>query len=151
MSKHPMVIKAARELCKRASNDCNVIEQDNWAIYGEDFIADAEAMLNAAGAPDLLQALEGLLSLDEDLSADGADAALKAARAALAAYQQAQQARELSDAELDELMPTPDAGAAAVADQLMARVHVVWTCFSRDAVRAAMRAAIKAAAAAKGE
>lgn len=54
----PMVVAAARELCKRASEDCNLDFEDNWKIYGGDFLADAEAALKAAGAPELLEALQ---------------------------------------------------------------------------------------------
>lgn len=54
----PMVVAAARELCKRASEVCNVDFEDNWKIYGSDFIADAKAALDACGAPELLEALQ---------------------------------------------------------------------------------------------
>lgn len=44
----PEVIAAARALCKRNAEVCNVDADDSWAIYGEEFIADAIAALQAA-------------------------------------------------------------------------------------------------------
>lgn len=76
----PMVVAAARELCKRASEACNVDFEDNWKIYGGDFIADAEAALKAAGALELLEALRDMVSDHADLS----DKTLAFARAAIA-------------------------------------------------------------------
>lgn len=60
----PMVVVAARALCKRASEICDVNDDDNWKVYGEEFLADAEVMLKAIGAPDLLQALRDLMALE---------------------------------------------------------------------------------------
>lgn len=65
MSKHtPMAVKAARELCRRVSDACMVNEADNWAIYGDEHIADAEAALDAAGVPALLEALQKIATMD---------------------------------------------------------------------------------------
>jgi hypothetical protein len=52
----PMEIKAARALCDRAADACGIDRNDNWNVYAEDFKADAKAMLDACGAPDLLEA-----------------------------------------------------------------------------------------------
>jgi DNA-binding GntR family transcriptional regulator len=54
----PMEIKAARALCERAADACGIDRNDNWNVYAEDFKADAKAMLDACGAPDLLEALK---------------------------------------------------------------------------------------------
>ena len=59
-AKHtPMVVAAARVLAQRAAAQCNVDAEDNWKVYGEDYLQEAEAALNAAGAPELLAALSG--------------------------------------------------------------------------------------------
>lgn len=76
----PMSIAAARALAERSAAQCGVDAEDNWKIYGEDFIADAEAALNAAGAADLLEALCDMVSDHADLS----DATLQFARSAIA-------------------------------------------------------------------
>jgi hypothetical protein len=58
-AKHtPMVVAAARVLAQRAAAQCNVDAEDNWKVYGEDYLREAEAALNAAGAPELLEALQ---------------------------------------------------------------------------------------------
>ena len=43
-----MVSTAARVLNDRQADACNVDRDDQWKIYGQDFIEDAEAMLRAA-------------------------------------------------------------------------------------------------------
>lgn len=43
-----MVVAAARELNKRAAEACNVDEADSWNIYGDEYIEDARAVLEAA-------------------------------------------------------------------------------------------------------
>jgi hypothetical protein len=63
MSKHtPMVVAAARELCARESEECGVDNDDNWKMYGETFLMDAKAALDAAGVPQLLEALRNFIS-----------------------------------------------------------------------------------------
>lgn len=37
---------------------CDVNFEDSWKQYGEDYLRDAQAVLDAVGAPDLLEALE---------------------------------------------------------------------------------------------
>lgn len=60
-AKHtPMVVAAARALCKCSAEVCNVDAEDSWKIHGGDFLADAKAALDAAGAPELLDALQVL-------------------------------------------------------------------------------------------
>lgn len=49
MSWHPMVIAAAKELNQRVADSCNVNADDQWALEGEVYISDADAMLKAAG------------------------------------------------------------------------------------------------------
>jgi len=56
-----MVVKAARVLCKRNSEMCGVNADDNWKTYGDEWLADAQAALDAAAAPELLEALQNLL------------------------------------------------------------------------------------------
>jgi len=41
----------ARVLADRNADACNVNREDNWAIYGQDYIDDVRAMLTAAPAP----------------------------------------------------------------------------------------------------
>ena len=43
-----MVVAAARVLNERQADACNVNRDDQWAIYCDDFKADALAMLKAA-------------------------------------------------------------------------------------------------------
>lgn len=50
----PMALAAGRALADRAAVHCSINADDNWKVYGEDFIEDAEFALNAAGAPELL-------------------------------------------------------------------------------------------------
>lgn len=42
------ITAAAKALCRQASTACNVDFDDNWKVYGDDYIADATAALNAA-------------------------------------------------------------------------------------------------------
>jgi hypothetical protein len=55
---HPMVMRAARVLNRRAAQCCNTNEEDSWRVYGPDFIADAHAALTACGALECLEALQ---------------------------------------------------------------------------------------------
>ena len=58
-NKHtPMVVAAARALCRRDSDLCNVDFDDNWKFYGDGFLMDAQVALESAAAPELLEALE---------------------------------------------------------------------------------------------
>lgn len=43
-----MVVAAARSLNKRAAQACNVDEADSWNLYGDEYIEDARAALEAA-------------------------------------------------------------------------------------------------------
>jgi hypothetical protein len=54
-----MVMKAARGLCAHDSAVCGTNDSDNWAIYSQDFIAQAQAALTECGALECLEALEG--------------------------------------------------------------------------------------------
>ena len=57
-NKHaPMVVGAARALCRRDSDLCNVDFDDNWKLYGDGFLMDAQVALESAAAPVLLEAL----------------------------------------------------------------------------------------------
>jgi hypothetical protein len=67
----PMEIKAARALCDRAADACGIDRNDNWNVYAEDFKADAKAMLDACGAPDLLETLSKTLKRIEEALAYG--------------------------------------------------------------------------------
>jgi hypothetical protein len=55
-----MVVAAARAICKLNSDSCGVNDDDNWKQYGETFLEDARAALDAAGAFKLRDALKGL-------------------------------------------------------------------------------------------
>jgi hypothetical protein len=46
----PAVVTAARVLCKRAAEECNVNADDSWAVYADIFLEDAQAALAAAEA-----------------------------------------------------------------------------------------------------
>lgn len=52
-----MIAKAARVLCDRVADQCNVDRDDNWKTYGEMYRQDATAMLEAIGASNLLESL----------------------------------------------------------------------------------------------
>ena len=57
-NKHtPIVVAAARALCRRDSDICNVDFDDNWKLYGDSFLMDAQVALESAAAPELLEAL----------------------------------------------------------------------------------------------
>lgn len=56
-NKHtPMVVAAARALCRRNSELCNVDFEDNWKLFGDGFLMDAQLALESAAAPELLDA-----------------------------------------------------------------------------------------------
>lgn len=54
----PMVLAAARALSAQAAQECNVDADDQWKVYSDVFMVDAEAALKACGAFDLLEALQ---------------------------------------------------------------------------------------------
>lgn len=54
----PMVVAAARAICRRDSELCNVDFEDNWKFYGDGFLADAQAVLDAVAAQELLTAMQ---------------------------------------------------------------------------------------------
>ena len=43
-----MILRAARVLADRSAKECNVDPDDNWNVYSETYIADAEQALKAA-------------------------------------------------------------------------------------------------------
>lgn len=63
---HPMLVKAARTLCDRGADQCGVDREDSWKTYGDDYLKDAEAVLSACGAFDLLQAMESIRDCCEE-------------------------------------------------------------------------------------
>ncbi len=42
------IAAAARVLCRRAAEQCNVDFEDSWKVYGDDYLEDARAMFAAA-------------------------------------------------------------------------------------------------------
>lgn len=62
----PMVVAAARAMNKRMAEQCNVDADDQWKLYGDDMLSDAKAILDAAGAIDLLSALKTMLTATTD-------------------------------------------------------------------------------------
>jgi len=82
----PMVIKAAQALAKKHAEVCGVDYDDLWKLESHCFIEDAELMLDAVGASDLLEALQDLLPDAEANHCGGPDtgARLQRARAAIA-------------------------------------------------------------------
>lgn len=62
-AKHsPMVIAAARALCKRYADDCCVELEYAWNLYRDDHLADAQAAFDAAGVGELVEALQQVLA-----------------------------------------------------------------------------------------
>lgn len=49
-----MSIKAGRVLCDRSARQAGVDASDWWKLYGDEYIRDAQAMLDAVGTTDLL-------------------------------------------------------------------------------------------------
>lgn len=62
----PMVVAAGRALCKNASEVCNVDFEDNWKVYSEGYMVDAQRVLAACGVPTLLGALFEAIGFVED-------------------------------------------------------------------------------------
>lgn len=56
-----MVVAAAKVLCRRGADLCQVDPDDSWKIYGETYIEDAQAVLEACGALDLLAVAKRML------------------------------------------------------------------------------------------
>jgi hypothetical protein len=66
-----MVIAAARVLARRHAEMCGVNADDTWTHYAEDFKADAEEALKAAGALLLLDFAVGVERLFADAEMRG--------------------------------------------------------------------------------
>lgn len=90
----PDVSAMARVLSDRSADACNIDRTDNWAMYGQEYIEDVQAMLAAPAQPAaqdqgemqrLREALEGMLEYFPEGASDGECFAVDAARAALAA------------------------------------------------------------------
>ena len=64
MSATPMYVTAAKVLCQRCTELCDVDFEDSWKQYGDHYLLDAQAMLDAIGAPDLLEALRRIMDVD---------------------------------------------------------------------------------------
>lgn len=61
-AKHsPMVIAAARELCKRAAGTMRLDFEPWWESSRDAYIADAQAAFDAAGVGELVEALNDLV------------------------------------------------------------------------------------------
>jgi len=52
-----LVVASARTANQRLADACGDDAEEQWKIYGEDFLEDANAMLEAAGVPELLEVL----------------------------------------------------------------------------------------------
>lgn len=86
-AKHtPMVVAAARALCKRGAEQCNVDFEDSWKVYGDLYLEDAQAALQAANAQELIRALKECAAVcaGEMTTKNDLINALELARAALA-------------------------------------------------------------------
>lgn len=86
-----MTVAAAKEQCRRVADSCNVYFDDLWKTEGEVFLSDADAMLKACGAHELLEALrlcidrlEPAITALEFEAVDAARAAIKKATGATA-------------------------------------------------------------------
>ncbi len=64
----PDVVAAARVLCKRGAEICNVDEADSWKAYGADYLEDA-ALALAAAAPETAAERDRLRALNAELLA----------------------------------------------------------------------------------
>lgn len=53
----PMVTAAARALNQCVATSCGIDAEDQWKTYSDDFLNDAQIVLDAAGVPDILAAL----------------------------------------------------------------------------------------------
>ena len=93
----PDVSAMARTLADRNADACNVNREDNWAIYGQDYIDDVTAMLAAAPAAPAAdaglvealsyQALFDAIAAATSVYANGAiNISVQAFRAAIAAH-----------------------------------------------------------------
>lgn len=60
-AKHtPMVVAAAREICRLSAEACGIDNEDSWKIHGDGFLNEAEQVLQACGAPELLEAAQAI-------------------------------------------------------------------------------------------
>ncbi len=101
MTQHtPDVVAAARVLCKRGAEICNVDEADSWEAYGADYLEDA-ALALAAAAPETAAERDRLRALNAELVE-----ALHVARNGLAWYQDTFQ--NVTDGSDDEAMAQID-------------------------------------------
>jgi len=60
----PMVVAAAKALCKRTSAACEINAKSDWIGYSEEYLDDAQAALDASGALDLLAELQNIADAD---------------------------------------------------------------------------------------
>lgn len=77
-----MYVAAGKVLANRSADACGIDRGDNWKTYGDEFIADAIAVMDAIGADDMLTALRGLLAWHDATHNNSRDA-IEAARAAV--------------------------------------------------------------------
>lgn len=79
MSKYiNMVVCAAEVLSQRQAKAYGDHPETYWGIFGNDLIEDAQAMLEAVGAPDLLYALESIVEMNPELPMGMIEAAKEA-------------------------------------------------------------------------
>jgi hypothetical protein len=62
----PMVVSAAKALCRRYAEQFGVDFEHSWKIYGEEFIEDALKAFEAAAVPNLLGFVEEYISAWEE-------------------------------------------------------------------------------------
>jgi len=74
----------ARRLCKLDADSFGVTLEDLWAERGESYLIDAQEVVEATGAGELLAALLGLLDRHNDGSDEGPWAEWDAASEAIA-------------------------------------------------------------------
>jgi phosphoglucomutase len=79
-----MVVAAARVLNARAAEACMIDAEDSWKTYGDEYLEDAHAALEAAGANGLLAALKAMHAEFGRTYLPGSSAAVDAALAAIA-------------------------------------------------------------------
>lgn len=76
----PGVSAMARVLSDRSADSCNIDRDDNWAMYGQEYIEDVQAMLAAAPALPAVRAEENYSTTSDRYRADLYDEVWQRAR-----------------------------------------------------------------------
>lgn len=63
----PMVTAAARALNQCVATSCGIDAEDQWKTYSDDFLNDAQIVLDAAGMPVLVTVLQDVVMLADEM------------------------------------------------------------------------------------